>query len=138
MFHSYRSAWFVPTMRQSRQTRLMLSYRVPDPAAGRKICLFHVQLCWTWYLYVKPLPMPAIGGEGSKRRKESGDVTIGFYGMNTRIQLTVTTIVYFFIGCILVGDRWFNYIPASIVALVGIAYIVLEFVPSIEPPANMR
>jgi hypothetical protein len=73
MFHSYRSAWFVPTMRQSRQTRLMLSYRVPDPAAGRKICLFHVQLCWTWYLYVKPLPMPAIGGEGSKRRKESSD-----------------------------------------------------------------
>jgi uncharacterized membrane protein len=82
--------------------------------------------------------MPAIGGEGSKRRKESADVTTGFYGMNTRIQLTVTTIVYFFIGCILVGDRWFNYIPASIVALVGIAYIVLEFVPSIEPPANMR
>ena len=29
-------------------------------------------------------------------------------------------------------------IPAAIVAFIGLAYIALEFVPSIEPPANMR
>ena len=28
--------------------------------------------------------------------------------------------------------------PGVLVAVVGIAYIALEFVPSIEPPANMR
>ena len=29
-------------------------------------------------------------------------------------------------------------IAGSIVGLVGVAYVVLEFIPSIEPPANMR
>jgi len=46
--------------------------------------------------------------------------------------------VYFFVGCILAGDKFINYIPAAIVAFIGLTYIVLEFVPSIEPPANMR
>ena len=46
--------------------------------------------------------------------------------------------VYFFVGCILAGDKFWNYIPAAIVALIGLVYIALEFVPSIEPPANMR
>jgi len=46
--------------------------------------------------------------------------------------------VYFFVGCILAGDKFWNYIPAAIVAFIGLAYIALEFVPSIEPPANMR
>lgn len=31
-----------------------------------------------------------------------------------------------------------KFVPGSIIALVGLGYIVLEFVPSIEPPANMR
>lgn len=31
-----------------------------------------------------------------------------------------------------------QYIAGSIVGLVGIAYVILEFVPSIEPPSNMR
>lgn len=46
--------------------------------------------------------------------------------------------VYFFLGCVLISDKWYTYISASIIALVGLAYVALEFVPSIEPPANMR
>ncbi len=29
-------------------------------------------------------------------------------------------------------------IAGSIAGLIGVAYVVLEFIPSIEPPANMR
>lgn len=54
------------------------------------------------------------------------------------MELTSMLTVYFFVGCILAGDKFWNYIPAAIVAFIGLAYIVLEFVPSIEPPANMR
>jgi hypothetical protein len=47
--------------------------------------------------------------------------------------------VYLFVGCIAIGGGgWYRYIPGSLVALVGLAYIAMEFVPSIEPPANMR
>ena len=45
---------------------------------------------------------------------------------------------YLFIGCIVIGETWYKYVPGGIVALVGIGYGVLEYVPSIEPPANMR
>lgn len=38
----------------------------------------------------------------------------------------------------LLGTNWYNYIPGTLVALTGLIYIALEFVPSIEPPANMR
>ncbi|GAM90136.1 hypothetical protein ANO11243_081760 [Dothideomycetidae sp. 11243] len=47
-------------------------------------------------------------------------------------------IFYVFVGCIIVGDTWYKWLPGSIVVLVGIGYAALEFVPSIEPPANMR
>lgn len=53
-------------------------------------------------------------------------------------QADNTCPVYFFIGCVLLGGKWYNYVPASITALIGLVYIALEFVPSIEPPANMR
>ena len=43
-----------------------------------------------------------------------------------------------FVGCIIMGDNWMKYTAGGIVAFVGLAYIALEFVPSIEPPANMR
>jgi len=43
-----------------------------------------------------------------------------------------------FIGCILISSGWQHYVPGTLVALGGLAYIALEFVPSIEPPANMR
>lgn len=57
-----------------------------------------------------------------------------------RNQITnhILPIVYFFIGCVALGEKWYQYIPGSVIAFVGIAYAVLEFIPSIEPPANMR
>ncbi|WPH04421.1 COPI associated [Acrodontium crateriforme] len=47
-------------------------------------------------------------------------------------------VFYIFIGSIIMGDKWWNYVAGSIVAIVGIGYVVLEYIPSIEPPANMR
>jgi len=47
-------------------------------------------------------------------------------------------IFYIFIGCLLLDEGWLKTIAGSIVGLVGVAYAVLEFIPSIEPPANMR
>ncbi len=46
--------------------------------------------------------------------------------------------VYIFLGCLLLGARIISNIAGGVVGVVGIAYIALEFVPSIEPPANMR
>jgi hypothetical protein len=46
--------------------------------------------------------------------------------------------VYIFVGCILLHDHVLRIIAGSIVGLVGVAYVALEFIPSIEPPANMR
>lgn len=45
---------------------------------------------------------------------------------------------YLFVGCICMGDKWWKYASGAIIAFVGLGYIALEFVPSIEPPANMR
>jgi hypothetical protein len=36
------------------------------------------------------------------------------------------------------GDNWWKYLAGGLIALSGVGYIGLEFVPSIEPPANMR
>jgi hypothetical protein len=36
------------------------------------------------------------------------------------------------------GGHPLRYIDGSIVGIIGIGYIVLEFIPSIEPPTNMR
>ncbi|KAL2153398.1 hypothetical protein VTH82DRAFT_4553 [Thermothelomyces myriococcoides] len=47
-------------------------------------------------------------------------------------------IFYIFVGCILLHDHVLRIIAGSIVGLVGVAYVALEFIPSIEPPANMR
>jgi hypothetical protein len=48
------------------------------------------------------------------------------------------TVVYIFIGTILLHDHVLRIIAGSIIAVVGVLYIVLEFIPSIEPPENMR
>jgi len=45
---------------------------------------------------------------------------------------------YIFVGTILFHDSTIRYIAGSIIGIVGIAYCALEFIPSIEPPANMR
>ena len=47
-------------------------------------------------------------------------------------------IFYIFIGSVIVGERWFRIVPGTIVGLIGVGYAALEFIPSIEPPANMR
>ncbi|TPX13109.1 uncharacterized protein E0L32_006535 [Thyridium curvatum] len=47
-------------------------------------------------------------------------------------------IFYIFIGSILLHDHVLRVIAGSIVGIVGVIYVALEFIPSIEPPANMR
>lgn len=47
-------------------------------------------------------------------------------------------VFYVFVGCVIVGEKWYMFVPGTIVGVIGIAYCVLEFIPSIEPPANMR
>ena len=46
--------------------------------------------------------------------------------------------VYVFIGTILLHDHVLRIITGSIIAVIGVGYVALEFIPSIEPPANMR
>lgn len=46
--------------------------------------------------------------------------------------------VYIFVGSILLHDSVLRIIAGSIVGLIGVGYLVLEFIPSIEAPANMR
>ncbi|EED22992.1 COPI-coated vesicle protein, putative [Talaromyces stipitatus ATCC 10500] len=45
---------------------------------------------------------------------------------------------YVFVGSIMLHDHVLRYIAGSIVGVIGLGYIALEFVPSIEPPTNMR
>ncbi|CZS88653.1 probable TVP15 Tlg2-Vesicle Protein [Rhynchosporium agropyri] len=48
-------------------------------------------------------------------------------------------VFYIFVGSLLLSDDgWIRPLFGIIIALVGIGYVVLEFVPSIEPPQNMR
>jgi hypothetical protein len=46
--------------------------------------------------------------------------------------------VYIFVGSIILHGHVLREIAASIVGITGLAYLVLEFIPSIEPPSNMR
>lgn len=50
----------------------------------------------------------------------------------------LTAAVYIFVGSILLHDGVLRYIAGSIVGFIGIGYLMLEFIPSIEPPSNMR
>ncbi|KAI5305221.1 Late Golgi vesicles protein, partial [Ascosphaera atra] len=45
---------------------------------------------------------------------------------------------YVFVGSIILEGHVFRHIVGAIIALIGVAYIGLEFVPSIEPPVTMR
>ncbi|BDD62736.1 Late Golgi vesicles protein [Monascus purpureus] len=47
-------------------------------------------------------------------------------------------IFYVFVGSILIHDNTLRIIAGSIVGFIGVAYAALEFIPSIEPPTNMR
>ena len=52
--------------------------------------------------------------------------------------MDILSTVYIFIGSIIVGGSWWKNADGALVGLVGIGYAVLEYIPSIEPPANMR
>ncbi|CAN6619619.1 golgi apparatus membrane protein Tvp15p [Trichomonascus vanleenenianus] len=45
---------------------------------------------------------------------------------------------YVFIGTIILHDHVLRIIAGSIIGVIGVLYIVLEFIPSVEPPENMR
>ncbi|PSS16623.1 hypothetical protein M430DRAFT_122114 [Amorphotheca resinae ATCC 22711] len=45
---------------------------------------------------------------------------------------------YIFVGSILLDVHTLDIVFGSIIGIIGLAYAVLEFVPSIEPPQNMR
>ncbi|RAL14057.1 TVP15 family protein [Aspergillus homomorphus CBS 101889] len=45
---------------------------------------------------------------------------------------------YIFVGSILLHDGALRIIAGSVVGFIGLGYIALEFIPSIEPPSNMR
>ncbi|KAJ5165830.1 hypothetical protein N7492_006126 [Penicillium capsulatum] len=47
-------------------------------------------------------------------------------------------VFYIFVGSILLHDNVLRIIAGSIVGLTGVGYVVLEFIPSIEAPSNMR
>ncbi|KAH6607511.1 hypothetical protein Trco_003824 [Trichoderma cornu-damae] len=47
-------------------------------------------------------------------------------------------IFYILIGGLLLGEKVISKIAGGSVGIIGIAYVALEFVPSIEPPSNMR
>ncbi|KAJ6444540.1 golgi apparatus membrane protein TVP15 [Purpureocillium lavendulum] len=47
-------------------------------------------------------------------------------------------IFYIFLGCLILGSHILQKIAGGTVGIIGIGYAVLEFIPSIEPPSNMR
>ncbi|KAI8393968.1 Golgi apparatus membrane protein TVP15 [Radiomyces spectabilis] len=47
-------------------------------------------------------------------------------------------IFYIFIGCITMNWNLLSLICGIIIAVIGVAYVVLHFVPAVEPPSNMR
>ncbi|KAK8932033.1 hypothetical protein VCV18_000564 [Metarhizium anisopliae] len=52
--------------------------------------------------------------------------------------LAIALLVYILLGGLLLGGHVLRNIAGSIVGIVGVGYIALEFIPSIEPPSNMR
>jgi len=47
-------------------------------------------------------------------------------------------IFYVFVGCLILDGHVLRYIAGAIIGVVGVVYIALEYIPSIEPPSNMR
>jgi drug/metabolite transporter (DMT)-like permease len=43
-----------------------------------------------------------------------------------------------FVGCLILDGHVLRYIAGAIIGVVGVVYIALEYIPSIEPPSNMR
>ncbi|PGH29802.1 hypothetical protein GX50_07441 [[Emmonsia] crescens] len=47
-------------------------------------------------------------------------------------------IFYVFVGSIILEGSVLRIIAGTIVGIIGLGYVALEFVPSIEPPSTMR
>ncbi|KAH0531978.1 hypothetical protein TsFJ059_000733 [Trichoderma semiorbis] len=47
-------------------------------------------------------------------------------------------IFYILLGGLILGTRTISYIAGGAVGIIGVGYVALEFIPSIEPPSNMR
>ncbi len=47
-------------------------------------------------------------------------------------------LVYIFVGSILLHKPPIWIVAGSIIGIVGVGYVVLEYIPQIEPPQNMR
>ncbi|KEF55334.1 uncharacterized protein A1O9_08084 [Exophiala aquamarina CBS 119918] len=47
-------------------------------------------------------------------------------------------VFYIFVGCLILEDNALRIVAGSIVGFIGLGYVALEFMPSIEPPSNMR
>ena len=88
--------------------------RIPDPTAVLSICLVSILVRWPRSLYVLP------------------------WKVHRFEDMLIYPVVYIFTGSILVDNHLMLKIFGSLVGIIGIAYVVLEFVPSIEPPQNMR
>jgi len=50
----------------------------------------------------------------------------------------LSVLVYIFVGSVIMGGHWWKYVVGTVIGVIGIGYIVLEYIPSIEPPTNMR
>lgn len=107
------SSWFVLPSSTRRKEKLIPS-RIPNSSPGLPIWIFLILVHWSWNLYVSP-------GHPSLEH-----------------LLTVVIAVYIFAGSILLEEHILTKIFGTIIGFIGIAYVILEFVPSIEPPQNMR
>lgn len=88
--------------------------RIPDPSSDLTLRQLPLLLRRSWCLYVFLCP-------GGLKCESANKLT-----------------VYIFIGSLIIGTGILSKIAGTIVGVTGIAYVVLEWVPSIEPPANMR
>lgn len=53
-------------------------------------------------------------------------------------NILTNLIVYILLGGLILGTRTISYIAGGAVGIIGVGYVALEFIPSIEPPSNMR
>lgn len=99
-------------------TILISKSRVPNPSTGVSLRLLPVLLSRTRTLYVDPSRfLPSCSWESRR---------------------LTSMVVYIFVGSILLDVHTLDIVFGSIIGIIGLAYAVLEFVPSIEPPQNMR
>lgn len=50
----------------------------------------------------------------------------------------ILTLAYTLVGITIGGSSWFRLFVALVIVLIGLAFIAVEFVPSVDLPANMN